>query len=407
MKALLFSRLNRLIAAGGLVLFAVGSGCGEEPLAGTGAALEVGEVLSGLSGTFPGYVATSASADVERCAVSPLSDLSSAIQRDPSYILAYKSGRSSCGLSGGTNHTGEYIHRQGVQRFHLASTNADYLLVSYSVNRNNAKGIKAGFEVVHMDSRSTGGNGLLSGGVTPSTPPACSDRLVANPQESNWDRNHAGGIDQNGQYLAVSVEDDRDGFTAGFRIANLANPASPTWSPLIPRTQGQTKNAGAVALTRLSDGRFLAMVFGNDSDDVEVFVSTTTALCLSTSCWQSKWSEGTPFGSASYQNLQFITGCDGALYLVGTHRNGSGEDWADLWQATLDVNTFNPTLTKKANFHAVCSSGNTGGTRYCDFKAGAGAYVDSAGRVYLYGVEHYDDAFPNDGHGVKVREFKP
>jgi hypothetical protein len=407
MKALLVSRRNQLIAAGSLMLFAVSSGCGEEPLGDTGAALEVGVVRSGLSGTLPGYVSTSTGADVERCAVSPLSDLSSAIQRDPSYVLAYKSGRSPCGLSGGTNATGEYIHRQGVQRFHLASTSADYLLVSYSVNRNNAKGTKAGFEVVHMGSRSTGGYGLLSGGVTTSTPPSCSDHLVANPQESTWDRNHTGGIDLNGQYLAVSVEDDRDSFTAGFRIANLANPLSPTWSALIPRTRGQTTNAGAVALTRLSDGRFLAMVFGNDSDDVEVFVSTTTAMCLSPSCWQSKWSEGTPFGSSNYQNLQFITGCDGALYLVGTHKNGSGEDWADLWQVTLDVSTFNPTLTKKANFHAMCSTGNTGGNRYCDFDAGAGAYVDPSGRVSIYGVEHYDDAYPNDGYGVKVREFTP
>src|SRR3954463_5516428 len=106
MQALLCSRLNRLIAAGGLALFGVGSGCGEEPLGDTGAAPEVGVVRSELSGPLPGSVSTSEGAAVERCAVSPVSDFSSSIQRDPSYVLAYTSGRSSCGLSGGTNATG-------------------------------------------------------------------------------------------------------------------------------------------------------------------------------------------------------------------------------------------------------------------------------------------------------------
>lgn len=27
------------------------------------------------------------------------------------------------------------------------------------------------------------------------------------------------------------------------------------------------------------------------------------------------------------------------------------------------------------------------------------------GDLYVYGVEHHDDAYPNYGYGVKIREF--
>ena len=50
------------------------------------------------------------------------------------------------------------------------------------------------------------------------------------------------------------------------------------WSPLTTRARGQTTNAGAAGMTRLSDGRFIALLFGNNSDDVEVFVSSATSL---------------------------------------------------------------------------------------------------------------------------------
>jgi hypothetical protein len=63
-----------------------------------------------------------------------------------------------------------------------------------------------------------------------------------------------------------------------------------------------------------------------------------------------------------------------------------------------------PVFTNVANAHLVCRSTHTGGRYYCDFDAGAGAYVSGAGRVLIYGVEHFNGAV-DDSHVVSVREF--
>ncbi len=52
----------------------------------------------------------------------------------------------------------------------------------------------------------------------------------------------------------------------------------------------------------------------------------------------------------------------------------------------------------------MCSSARTGGTRYCDLDAGGGAWVDSAGQLVIYGIEHHDEAVSGNDQGVKVRE---
>lgn len=163
-------------------------------------------------------------------------------------------------------------------------------------------------------------------------------------------------------------------------------------------------------MTRTNDSKFLVMVFGQDSSDVEVFVSSGTAMPTSPADWDSKISTAA-FGSSEndYQNVQFITECDvdtsGRLFALATHKNSSGEDWADLYKVTLNTTTYAPTFTKVASRHMTCSSGNTGSMRYCDFDAGAGAFVDGNGSLILYGVEHYNDHYPDDDTAVKVREF--
>lgn len=359
--------------------------------------------ITAINGTHPGYVTYSASHDqANRCAVDPVSDIDDDIATNPTYILAYRSGMSGCGVWAPTNQLGELIHRQGIQR--LDRGGANYLLVSGSVET----GYEPGVEIIAMGSRSFTNYRLGSGGVTPTTWPNCADHIVGYlgypyPQY----RDHAGGIQVMGRYLAVPLEHTDDAFTAGFRIVDLNDPALPIWSTTILRSRGPTTNAGAAALTRLNDSTFMVMIFGNDADEVEVFVSNGTTMSLASSFWQSKWQESTPSGFEAYQNLQFITKCDGSLYLLGTHKNWwTGKDWADLWRVTFSTDgNYNPSFSKVANANLTCKSDSTGGTRYCDFAAGAGAYVDGSGRVYVYGVEHYDDAYPGTGYGVKLREF--
>ncbi|WP_437598604.1 hypothetical protein WMF28_38250 [Sorangium sp. So ce590] len=353
-----------------------------------------------ISGTHPGYVVSAPTDEANRCALDPVYDIDVALALNPNYVVAYRSGKSACGVPAPTNHDGELIHRQGIQRLHRDGKN--YLLVSASTR----DGVEAGFEVVEMGSR-VGNAALGSGGVTPTTAPNCADHVVSHTGYPYPDlRDHAGGLQVLGRYAAVALEDISNDNNAGFLVADLANPASPTRGPLITRQRGDRKEAGSVAMTRLNDGTYMTMVFGHGASDVEVFVSNGTTMSLTSSFWTSKWRETTPGNFPSYQNIQLVTRCDGRLYALGTHNQSGSDDWADLWQVTLSTDgNYNPTFTKVANANVFCRSANTGDTRYCNFSAGGGAYVAGNGRMIVYGVEHYDDAYPGNGHGVKVREF--
>jgi hypothetical protein len=149
----------------------------------------------------------------------------------------------------------------------------------------------------------------------------------------------------------------------------------------------------------------MVLIFGHDSDDVEVFVSTEPALPhfgSASSTWSSRNVASTPFGRSNYQNLNLVTATNGQLYVVGTHRDGSGEDWADIWRLDL-TSSYYPSFTKLANRHMYCNTSATGNQTYCNFDAGAGIYVDGSGHLVLYGVEHYNDhPYP---WAVGMREF--
>ncbi len=355
-----------------------------------------------LNWTRPAWVTQSSTdATVDRCVFDPEFDISSRLRTNPNYILAYRSGKSGCGIWAPTKHQGTMSHRQGIQRIDRGGEN--YLLVSNSRPGNTL----AGFEVIRMGSRFGATFGLGSGGVTPTRWPNCSDHIVAYRGLTGF--NHSGGMDVSGNFLAVPFETKNDSRTAGFSITDLSDPENPVMGSLKTRSRGgsSTKNAGAVAMTRLNNGRYIVIVFGHDSNEYEVFVSATTTFSAAPSAWNSMSNGNTPSDFKSYQGVQFVNACDGMLYVAGTHKSGS-KDWVDLFQVTFDSSqplAYKPEFRKVANRNMTCSSSNTGGQRYCDFQAGAGVYSAADGRLYLYGVEHYDDAYPNSGYGVKVREF--
>lgn len=346
---------------------------------------------------YSGWITTStADPYANRCAVDPVSSITT-LPNNPPYVMAYRSGSDACSVFAPTTDNG-MIHRQGIQR--LTRGGQNYLLVTMSTKN----GMRPGFEVITLGSR-TGTTGLLGGNVTPFQYPACAD-AVSRYHADDSTRDHAGGFQVNGDYAIVPLEASNDSVVAGFRTAQLSIPGTPTWSPMITRLRNQTTNAGAASLTRLSNGQFMAMVFGNNSDDVEVFVSSDTNLPGhngSASSWISMASANTPFGGGNYQGLQLITKCDGQLFVAGTHKD-INTDWVDLWRVDLSVG-YVPTFTKVANRHMYCSTSNTGNTRYCDFQAGAGIYVNGSGGLHLYGVEHYNDGVSGTTRVVKVREF--
>jgi len=374
----------------------VAAGC-ESPASGTadGAAPDAANPTAGWVSE------TSTDLYVNRCVRDPQASLERVVT-DPSYVVAYRSGGDSCSEWAPTT-ADVLLHHQGIQR--LVRGDHNYLIVTSSVHATSPGTYQPGFEIVSLGS--TGGvTGALGSLAAVGQPPSsCADR-VAGYLPDPGARDHAGGLQVTGAYAIVPFEDSAGLQVAGFRAASLEDPASSAWGPLVIRERGEVQHAGAAAMTRLGNGQFLALVFGFNSANVEVFTSTAPSLPLdgaADSAWQSRSEAPTLFG-AHYQNLQLVTRCDGQLFVVGTAQNLAGEDSADLWQLELSP-SYAPTFTLVASRHFVCSSQHTGGVRYCNFAAGAGVYVDGDGALLVYGVEHYNDAVPGTSVAVKVREF--
>lgn len=384
--------LKSLIAA---LFLATLASCTEvpEPLTPAGITREAASVR--------GYVVTSANDEqANRCATSVLDDFSTRIEYDPRYVEAYRSGASRAGVWAPTVGTG-LVHHQGIQR--LNRHGKSYFVVSDSTEDD----VQAGLEIVEMRSRGSTTE-ALGRNVTPLWYPPRVDHIVAYLGDPNTYRNHAGGIQALGRFVITPFENVSGLVTAGFRIADLENPAAPSWTSTTLRTKGNLTGAGSAAMTRLSDGRFLALVFGRNAFDVEVFVSSRPempGIAESLGAWLSVALSETPSTFNAYQNTQLITECDGSLYLLGTYKSSlTCKDWADLFRVSFSP-TFEPTFRLLASRTFACLSESTGGMRYCDFQAGAGAYVSGSGRLGMYGVEYYNYGVPTTSDVVKVREF--
>lgn len=375
-----------------------------------------------INGNLPAWVSTQwGQADVNRCAVDPIGDLENAIDADPGYIMAYRSGRDTCSVFSPVANWprvpyGEMNHRQSIQRIY--AQNKSYLLVSASLS-SYSTGLTAGFDIVEMGSRKGATCALGSGGVNSSVRANCGDHVAAFLGIGETVHEHAGGMQAMGRFVSVAYEDN-SGSTASdavFRIADLTDPLRPFWGNAVSRQRGHTRKMASTCLTKLLDGTYMLLAFGRDSDDVEVFISNSTVLTPAVTSWTSMNSrqlapiyqpkvgliDGLDLWKP-YQNVQCVTGCDGKLYALATHSNDfvgglDTEDWADLWQVTLDFSTYYPSFSKVANRHMYCNDD------YCRFDAGAGAYVDPNGRLAIYGVEYYDTHYPGDGSGVKMQEF--
>lgn len=347
-----------------------------------------------------GFVtASSVHPTINRCAVDPVKDVRNLAQ-DPPYVMAYHGGKSI--YSSWAPFIGDgLVHRQSIQRW--ASSGYNFLIVSNSVS----SGFQPGIEIVALGSKD-GILGRLGPNSTIFTPPEASDHVSYFLPFPDLTFNHAGGLQVSGDFVVVPFEGDSG--IAGFRLARLLPDSIPDWSETYSRVRGNMNSAGAASLSRLSNGRYVVLVFGWDSKEVEIFLSPSSSLPYfeSSDRWVSIGRIDTPVDFRPYQNVQLVTDCSGRTYIVGTHRNGwpSYEDWVDIW--SIDFSRVSaPAFRKVGNRNLKCRSSYTSGQRYCDFMAGAGVFVDHAGRVLIYGIEHYSDAFPGDGSAVKFREFYP
>ena len=267
-------------------------------------------------------------------------------------------------------------HWQGVQR--LAIGDARWLVASRS-------GSSTGFVVIRMQSRQPEGLAFgasrEAGGVPDwSSPPPSGDAVVSRV-ESEPGIGHAGGIQTLGPLLVVPYEARGDSAVVVFY--DLTDPILPRRLGLVRRPDWVGGNASLVAVTRLADGRLLLVVGAQSSQVLEFLVSNTADPFASS---------GTPGFTPVYverggvhggfQNINFVTQCDGTLYLVGMGNTGFpppnlGEDQIE-WFAVRGNPSRGLRLERAGWRRFDC--------RECNFAAGGGVYVTPLGGIVLYAI---------------------
>jgi hypothetical protein len=276
-------------------------------------------------------------------------------------------------------------HWQSIQR--MAGAYSNYLLLTRAKRRAR----DAVVEVVRLASCGTDGGRLRSnrrirGGGT--TAPPATDVVVDNVY-ARGAHPHAGGAQLAGKVLAVPLEGH--GLGSRVELFDLSNPVHATSIGVVSHDVpgGTSDEAGTAALAKLVDGTFVLVIGRRNVRTLDFYQSTTTDIRATGWQYLDTWHarelrttiEDRRFGS--YQNLQLIAGTDQRLYLVGTHQQGivRATQWVDLFVVT---GSRSVTITKVAKRRVQCRNGGV----QCNLDAGAGVYIDPAGALIVYGVEH-------------------
>jgi hypothetical protein len=210
------------------------------------------------------------------------------------------------------------------------------------------------------------------------------------------------------------------------QMVNIAPPNAPP--NVVTYTPGTSMMA--VALTKLNDGRFLMVgdpdkpvgrfefyiSTGTNLDDPNVFGAPKRVPDAIVNMGDGSTATSPPPG---WQSFNFITDCNGDLYLLGTRGAVSGDqDVVDSYKVTIAPaaspsacgTAYCATMTRADNiFTTVVSAGDlvinvadglgrkhmqcddNHGTDQCDLNSGAGTYVDPDGQVIVYSTNFDDD----------------
>lgn len=306
-------------------------------------------------------------ADVNRC----VPDVPAAIAALPARGAAL--GFHLAGFTDDLHFPGSSKHWQGVQR------------VPYGDGRTMvvSRGGAPMFAAVRFASRATDGAAFGANRIALGAPDAA-DHVVAEVPEAEGFA-HAGGMQALGRHVALPLENGRD--ASRIVVHDLADPAAPALLGTFVRDADE-KEAGAVGVAKLADGRFLAVVAHADANALAWYITPSLA----------DWSGSTRLGTmgaagyvghphGSYQTVNLVPQCDGALFLLALHGTSEAflsEDRLDAWRVVADPGT--PTLAWLTDRHLRCSE--TGGDRQCNFTAAAGVYTDPRGALVLYATEH-------------------
>lgn len=228
---------------------------------------------------------------------------------------------------------------------------------------------------------------------------------------------HAGGLSMLGTTLAVPLHGGSPR-QAKVVFYDLTHPEAPRKLPVEIDRPG--RKAGAIAMTRLTNGRLLAAVlsaFDGLPRRMDLYLSRSENLedgfLPEPVTWrvsQVQARAGHKKTFSYFQAINFVRQADGRLYMVGFHNDFfapsilPGRDYADLYEVVFPGNTIEaptpalaePAIIKIANRMLRCTEG------FCNLDAAAGLFVDPVNQALsIYATPGW-----LDGDTVKVTVYR-
>jgi hypothetical protein len=328
-------------------------------------------------------------------------------------IDALRTHKDALGFNmNGANDPTRTNHWEGVQR--LMSGEGRYLVLSRALGSESED---VAFVVVEMASRNNQGLRFRSNRLSPdpicATVPPDEDRIVFSAHHEAGFA-HAGGMQSLGNILAVPFE--RSGVGSKVVFYDVSKPLNPVRLGNVVDHSSLAGEAGTATLGKLADGRFLLVIGRSDANILDFYVSTGLDIRATSYelfyTWHASELHGGDGEFGDYQTLNIVAQDDGSIFMVGMHKSLAGfvgRDFVDLF--LIENGSGNSVSITKVNAkHLFCDDG-------CDLDAAGGAYIDPAGRLYLYATTHDNDG-PFAGNecfadcagadcSVELAEFRP
>jgi len=267
--------------------------------------------------------------------------------------------------------------------------------------------------IVRMGSRGTSaiwGSNLKDGPLPPRE-----DRCVArlDIDSTFW---HAGGMAQLGDVLAIPLENS-DGAGSRVEFIEVREPTRPTVLGCAIDRPGV--KGGAVALTRLDDGRFVAAVW-SDSESrkpekhMDLYISESTSLLGAQ--WHGPFCHTTAIEAIpKFQTICFLrdrdeNGSATDLYMLGFENEAEiapkpkGPHHGILYHVTLPAEVGG--TGDRLEFQQVASPKNFQCTAdFADMDAATGVYVSPSGVLAVYCAHHFTRRGPHNKFLIRFQEF--
>lgn len=209
---------------------------------------------------------------------------------------------------------------------------------------------------------------------------------------------HAGGISRFENFLAVPVEAYKIEKKSRIVFFDVSEPDAPRELPELVLKR-EHRDAGAVALNRLVDGRYLLLVYSNGIVDLYTSRNTNFTDGFDEHAFLTLDWRKTPELNGS--NLNFVRQCDGRLFIVSLKNTGkapplfmNGKDYAGL--SSFDWNDGVPRVEPLEYKHFHCGS-------KCNFAGAAGAQIDENGRLSISSTYTFRNMI---GSRIRLRVFE-